>query len=272
MAAKSSAEKQEEEVFDRTAPPGEVIYKAIYAEGEHEIHRGLGELAWSGLAAGSSMGFSMVTEALLHVHLPDAPWTPLVSKLGYSVGFLIVILGRQQLFTKNTLTVILPLLRRKRAGMLAKVGWLWATVLLTNLIGAFVFAWLAAHTSAFAPEVREEFVRMGQAVAAPDFTTLLLRGILAGWLIALMVWLLPFAEAARVWVIIIIAYVVALAELPHIIAGSVETLYLMLSGPLSFWNWLSLFFVPTLIGNVIGGVALVALGAHAEFVEMEEKS
>jgi formate/nitrite transporter FocA (FNT family) len=155
--------------------------------------------------------------------------------------------------------------------LLGKVARLWAVVLLTNLVGAFIFAWLAATTNAFPPEVREEFARIGRAAAAPDFTTLILRGILAGWLIALMVWLLPFAEAARVWVIIIVAYVVALAELPHIIAGSVETLFLVVNGSLPIWNWVSLFFVPTLLGNVIGGVTLVALGAHAEFVETERR-
>lgn len=39
-----------------------------------------------------------------------SPRSVLVAKLGYSVGFLIVILGRQQLFTENTLTPILPTL------------------------------------------------------------------------------------------------------------------------------------------------------------------
>ena len=31
------------------------------------------------------------------------------------------------------------------------------------------------------------------------------------------------------------------------------------------------YLLPTLIGNVIGGVALVAVGAHAEFYEAESK-
>ena len=91
------------------------MYQAIYREGEHELKRNTAEVAFSGLAAGLSMGFSMVAEALLHARLPDAPWRPLLSKFGYSVGFLVVILGRQQLFTKNTLTVILPMLRLRRA-------------------------------------------------------------------------------------------------------------------------------------------------------------
>jgi formate-nitrite transporter family protein len=66
-------EKKEDEILDRTSPPGEVVYEAIYAEGEHELKRNSVELALSGLAAGLSMGFSMVTEALIRAHLPEAP-------------------------------------------------------------------------------------------------------------------------------------------------------------------------------------------------------
>src|SRR4051794_5906090 len=120
--------KHEEEIIDRTAPPGEVVYQAVYAEGEHELQRNSLELGLSGLAAGLSMGFSMMSEAVLQTHLPDTAWSPLIAKLGYSVGFLIVILGRQQLFTKNTLTAILPLLRKKRMSLLVNVARLWAIV------------------------------------------------------------------------------------------------------------------------------------------------
>jgi formate/nitrite transporter FocA (FNT family) len=264
---KRRREKQEEEIIERTAPPGEVVYEAIYAEGEHELERKSLELALSGLAAGLSMGFSMMGEALLQVHLPDAKWTPLLTNFGYTVGFLIVILGRQQLFTKNTLTIILPLLREKKLAILGNVTRLWIIVLLTNLIGAFVFAWLAAHTNIFSQDVRHAFAGIGRRAMAPHFWTLVVRGAIAGWLIALMVWLLPFAESARVWVIIILAYLVGLAELPHVIAGNVETFYLVALGTVAFSKCVGSYLIPTLIGNVIGGVALVAVGAHAEFFE-----
>ncbi len=272
MARKTRTERQEEEVIDRTSPPGEVIYEAIYAEGEHELHRNTTELALSGLAAGLSMGFSMVGEALLRHYLPTASWTPLIAKLGYSIGFLIVILGRQQLFTKNTLTVILPLLRKKEIKMLGHVGRLWAIVLVANLVGSFIFALVAAHSAAFVPEVRQIFGEIGRAAMEPSFAALLVRGIVAGWLIALMVWLLPFAESARVWVIVILAYFVGLAELPHIIAGSVETFYLVSTGTISLADCIGHYMIPTLLGNVIGGVALVAVGAHAEYFEAEKTS
>jgi len=260
-------QKHEHEVTKRTAPPGQIVYEAIYREGEHELKRNTGELALSGLAAGLSMGFSALGEALLNGGLPDAPWRPLVSKLGYSVGFLIVILGRQQLFTKNTLTVILPVLREQRVDALMTVARLWAVVLLANLIGAFAFGWFAAHSNAFPETARSQLLNMAQQAIKPGFWPLLVRGIVAGWLIALMVWLLPFAESAHIWVIIILAYLVGLAQLPHIIAGSVEVFYGVSAGAITFWQSMIAHVVPVLVGNVIGGVALVAFGAHAEFIE-----
>src|SRR3954470_13238973 len=99
-------DSQEQEAQERSSPSGKVVYKAILKEGEDELERPSSALFWSGLAAGLSMGFSFLTEALLHAHLPHANWSPMVSKFGYAMGFLIVILGRQQLFTENTLTPI----------------------------------------------------------------------------------------------------------------------------------------------------------------------
>jgi formate/nitrite transporter FocA (FNT family) len=86
MPKKQKGHMREEEVAERTAPPGDIIYQAIYEEGEHELTRSNSELALSGLAAGLSMGFSLVSEALLRAHLPQAPWTNLVTKFGYSAA------------------------------------------------------------------------------------------------------------------------------------------------------------------------------------------
>jgi formate/nitrite transporter FocA (FNT family) len=86
-----------------------------------------------------------------------------------------------------------------------------------------------------------------------------LKAIFAAWLIALMAWLLPAAETARPVVIIIITYVVALGEFAHIVAGSVDAFYLVTTGAASYGDYAWKFFVPTLIGNVIGGVTLVAV-------------
>jgi formate/nitrite transporter FocA (FNT family) len=111
--------QEQEEVEWRGAPHTEVVYEAIREEGENELRRSSSTLAWDGLAAGLSMGFPLVAEGLLRSHLPDAGWRPLVAKLGYGVGFLVIVLGRQQLFTENTLTAVLPLLQRSNLPTLA---------------------------------------------------------------------------------------------------------------------------------------------------------
>ena len=106
-------DKQQQEAEDRTSVSAVVVHEAIRHDGEEELARSTSALAWSGLAAGMSMGFSLVAQALFRAYLPDHPWRPLFVRLGYPLGFLIVIIGRQQLFTENTLTAIIPLLARR---------------------------------------------------------------------------------------------------------------------------------------------------------------
>jgi formate/nitrite transporter FocA (FNT family) len=263
-------EQEQKDVEERSAPRTEVVYEAIREEGENELRRTASALAWDGLAAGLSMGFSLAAEGLLRAHLPDAAWRPLVVKLGYSVGFLIIVLGRHQLFTENTLTVILPLLRRKDAHTFARVVRLWAVVLAANLVGALLFAWVAGHTEIFRAETREAFAQIGREALEGSFWAFFLRGVFAGWLIAMMVWMLPAAESVRFFVVIVMTYLVALAGLAHVIAGSVDVLYVVTTGGASwsaYFGWL----LPALIGNIIGGTTLVAALGHAQVVNSHEE-
>lgn len=246
------------------------MYAAINQEGEDELSRATAALGWSGLAAGLSMGFSFAVESVLASATPAARWQPLVSKLGYSVGFLIVVLGRQQLFTENTLTVMLPLLRRRDRDVALNVARLWAVVFAANLVGAFAFALVAGRTSVFPGDVHETFSRIAQQTVDASFGTMLLRGVFAGWLIALMVWLLPYAETARFWVVLLLAYVIGIGHFPHVIAGSVDSFYLVVTRQMGLAGAFYRFVIPTLVGNVIGGVSLVAALAHAQFVAAEE--
>ncbi|HZR16710.1 MAG TPA: formate/nitrite transporter family protein [Verrucomicrobiae bacterium] len=249
-----------------SSPSGVVIYKAVLKEGFDELARPSSALFWSGLAAGLSMGGSLVAEGLLASYLPQAPWRPLIAKLGYSLGFLVVILGRQQLFTENTLTPILPLLQEKTLTRFAGVMRLWVVVLAANLVGCLAVAWACTSDAGFDANIRREFLDIGQQAMAGGFAAHLIRAVFAGWLIALMVWLLPFAESARLWVIVILSYVIGLGHFGHLIAGGVQTFYIALTGEISWGAVFGNYFVPTFIGNVIGGVALVAAINHAQVV------
>src|SRR5947209_5317282 len=154
----SQEQSHEEEAEERRSPSGKVVYAAVMKEADEELSRTTSALFWSGLAAGLSMGFSLVGEAVLRRHLPDTDWRILVSKLGYGVGFLIVILGRQQLFTENTLTPMLPLLHHRNLRTLISVLRLWGLVLLANVAGTWAIGTVLASTSIFDARVVDAFV------------------------------------------------------------------------------------------------------------------
>ena len=201
------------------------------------------------------MGFSLLTEALLLSRLPQADF----ARFGYTTGFLIVVLGRQQLFTENTLTVILPLLYHKTPRMLFRVIRLWALILIAKVLGTWAIAAILAHVSMFTPGVTSAFVKIGLSTVSHSVSETLAMASFAGWLIALMVWLLPASGDARPFIIIIITYMVALGAFNHIIAGSVDAAYLVTSGHIPMSDYLAQFFIPTLLGNVLGGVSMVAV-------------
>ena len=265
------SETEQQSVEEEQRLDAKSTYEVIRMEGERELERSTGALAWSGLAAGLAMGFSPATQAILHSHLPDTEWRPLVAALGYSVGFLIVILGSQQLFTENTLTAVVPLLSRRDGRTVGNVARLWAVVLVVNLVGALAFAWVAARTQVFAPEVRHTLTELSHRAMSPDFGLIVLRGIFAGWLIALLVWMLPASDTAHVWVIVIVTWLVGAAHLSHVIAGSVEAFYLSALGEQGWGASLGGYVLPALLGNVIGGTALVAALNHAQAVSGERK-
>jgi formate/nitrite transporter FocA (FNT family) len=258
-------DEKETRAADEHVPEGEVIYRAIKKDGDHALRETSGVLAWSGVAAGFSMGFSLAGEGLLKAHLPNAAWTPLVSKFGYALGFLIVILGRQQLFTEQTLTAMLPLFSTSRSRAVAvNVARLWVIVLAANLVGAAGFAAAAAWTPTFSPEAQAAFLQIGHDALAPAWGETFVRAIAAGFLIATMVWLLPGAGEARLWIVMILAYMVGIASLAHIIAGSAECLFVVFKGEATITAYVAGYLVPSFLGNTLGGVALVASLVHAQ--------
>jgi formate-nitrite transporter family protein len=234
---------------------------------EGELRRAALSLAQSGFAAGLSMGFSFLTLSLLRAGLPETPWRGLVDSFGYSLGFVIVILGRQQLFTESTLTAVLPVLTSRTVRALLLTLRLWGIVLAFNLLGTFVFAALITPEGVFPSDVRAALLEVGRESLSGRFGPVLLKAVFAGWLIALMVWLLPNARPARLWVIILLTYVVSVGRFSHITAGSTEAIFAVFTGEASVYDYALGFLIPTLLGNTIGGVSLVALLNHAPIAQ-----
>ena len=263
--AKKEAE-QVEHIEERSTPPTPVIYEIVRRYGEDEMARPAASLWWSGLAAGLSISFSLLAEAILRMHLPDAQWRPLVVALGYPVGFLMAVLGRQQLFTENTITVVLPIIARPTASNFRRGGRMWGIVLAANLAGTLAAALFITFTPVIDDALREAMLAISREALAHSWLELALRGITAGFLMAAIVWLHPSSESAQFYVIVAMTWLIAVSGSAHIVAGSVGAFLLFASGELGAGP-LGGFLLPVLAGNVVGGTVLFAMIAYAQVMK-----
>jgi formate/nitrite transporter FocA (FNT family) len=201
------------------------------------------------------------------MHLPDVTWRPLISSVGYSVGFLMVVLARQQLFTENTITVVLPVMADPTRKNLLSLGRMWSIVFLANMVGAIFAALFCTHTPVIAPEARDIMLSISREMMDNTWVEMFFKGISAGFLIAAMVWLIPSANGAQFQVIVLMTYLIALGGFTHIVAGSVEAFLLIANGQQSVWSTLAAFTVPVLLGNIVGGAVLFALISYAQIMK-----
>jgi formate/nitrite transporter FocA (FNT family) len=259
--------EEERSVTKRRRLRAAVVYEIIRTEGEGELARTFGALWWSGLAAGLSIGFSVLSQAMLTAALGDLPGATIVSRAGYAVGFLIVILSRQQLFTENTLTAVLPVIARREPRWFFVLARLWGIVLAANLVGCLLFSLFLAYSGVLSPEVSSAVAAISHELMSNTPTEMFVKGIAAGWLIAALVWMMPSAEGTEIFVITLITYLIALGGFTHVIAGSAEAFYAWLTGAEPFSRILFGFFLPTLAGNVAGGTVLFAVLSYAQVRE-----
>ena len=133
-----------------------------------------------------------------------------------------------------------------------------------NLVGTILFALVLGRTELFGPEFHRAFEHLAREAIRADFGLTMLRAVFAGWLIALMVWMLPASQSAHVLVIVVMTWLVGAGGLPHIVAGSTEVAYLATVGSIGWDEYLVRFVAPTLIGNTVGGTMLVAALNHAQ--------
>lgn len=258
----------EEKVAEYEDVPSSVIFEAIRREGEHELSRPFSALWWSGVAAGLAISTSVLCKGFLVSILPEADWAEGISNLGYTVGFLIVILGRMQLFTENTITPILPLFLAPTRSKFAQTARLWSIVFAANLVGCAVAALVLVHGHIL-PDARFDGIlavsrHYAEATPVEHFTW----GIPAGFLIAALVWILPRMEGAgEVLMIVILTYMIGLGGMSHVVAGSTELFILVARGDLGPGAAVLGGILPAFAGNVLGGTGIFAALTYAQVRE-----
>ncbi len=252
---------------EESTPPTPVIYEVVRRLGKEEMERPAVSLWWSGIAAGLSISFSLLVSGILRMHLPEAPWRHLVVAFGYPVGFLMAVLSRQQLFTENTITVVLPIMKEPtRAHLLCGLR-MWAVVLLANLSATLFATIFCTYAPVIGPELRSSMLEVARTAMAHGWLEMAFRAITAGFLMAAMVWLVPSAGGAQFHVVVIITYIIGAGDFAHIVAGSMEAFMLVAAGSMSITALLTHFLLPVLAGNIVGGTVLFAVLSYAQVMK-----
>ena len=273
MAARKSAPSPRDpppasrEVEERSAPITPVIYEIVRRFGEEEMGRPAVSLWWSGVAAGLSISFSLLAESILALRVPQGSWQPLLVGLGFPIGFLMVVLGRQQLFTENTITMVLPVMASPTAVQFRKLARVWSIVLAANLVGTLLAAIFCSFTPAISGEVRDSMLELSRHALDKGWVEMMFRGITAGFLMAAMVWLMPSADTAQFHVVAVMTYLIGISDSVHIVTGSVQAFMLLANGQGDGGALFAGFALPVLAGNIIGGTALFAVISYAQVMK-----
>lgn len=245
------------------------IFDSVLENGRKELRRKSTALAFSGLAGGMTMGLTGMSVAIMSAHLGDGFVQQLVAMLVYPIGFIAVIIGRAQLFTENTLYPVALILAEK--GHIRNTLRLWGVVLATNVIGAALFAVLMAKTGALRGEYLEALTHLGVTAAMPTAGHIFWSGVIGGWLIALVAWMVTashytIGQIAVVW---LLTYVVGAGHFAHCVATSGEIWTAVVQGALplgAYFRWLG----PATAGNIVGGVTIVSLLNFGQVVAGEQ--
>jgi formate-nitrite transporter family protein len=267
----SGKDKKEEESSSAAGPQvgtrfsAEEIHDNVLEAAEEELERPASELIWSSLASGLLLGFSFLTVAFLTSLTPPA-YHDLMTAIGYPLGFIYVVHARHQLFTENTLEPVIPLLEKRNLETLMQLLRLWVIVLPVNLIGALIFAEVLAHTQVVEPKLVTHLLDAARTSTESTAQLVFYKGIWAGWLIALMAWLIAATRDTMAQIVLIWLTTAPIAAFgfKHSIAGAVEAFYRAAMGDAPWTQMIFTFEIPAILGNIIGGVVLVALVNHGQ--------
>ncbi|MDC4883070.1 formate/nitrite transporter family protein [Acinetobacter baumannii] len=262
-------EKMAVEEHEKLSP--RLVYEIIRRDGAEELDRPTAALIFSGIAAGLVISFSFVFKAIIASYIPtDAIWTDLITNFGYTIGFLIAILGHMQLFTENTITTVVPLFKPFTLDKLRAVGRLWGIVFLCNIIGTALASLFFLTTDLFTPNIDKALDELAHHVASFSATQNLLKGVMSGLLIAALVWMLP-SVSNKFLVIFFMTYLIGLGDFTHVVVGSTEMSYLVWQGEASLGEYLFNFLIPTTMGNIIGGTGVFTLLIYGQVTEELEQ-
>jgi formate/nitrite transporter FocA (FNT family) len=229
----------------------------------NELKRPTGGLFVSSVSAGLVIGFSLLMMATMLTSVAGTFSEPVIHIIlsgMYSIGFVLVIIGRSELFTEHTTLAVLPVLDG-RASLLQLLR-IWGIVFTGNITGAMVFTIIVTWISPVLGIVEPwAYVEIARSLLDNDSWAIFASAVFAGWLMGELTWLLAAGRdtISQVFFVCLLTTVIGFLNLHHSIAGTVEVLSGVIISPDMHLPDFGRFLFVTTTGNAIGGVIFVAL-------------
>jgi formate/nitrite transporter FocA (FNT family) len=227
-----------------------------------EHNRSNQDLFLSAISAGLEVGFSVflmaVIFSLFNGVIHPSKLQVLIA-MAYPLGFIFVVIGRSELFTEHTTLAVIPVLNRNAT--IKSLLVLWGIVYAGNLLGGYVFGYILSVLPERLNSIDNgAFFSLAQKLIHHPWHVILGSGILAGWLMGLLSWLVTSSQEtiSRIVIIVLITSVIGIGGLHHSIVGSIEVFTATITS--SEIGWKNYIHVQTwaTLGNIIGGVVFVA--------------
>lgn len=230
----------------------------------HEHRRANIDLFLSGISAGLEIGFSVFLMGVMYTLFAgeiSESSLKLILAGSYSLGFIFVIIGRSELFTEHTTLAVLPVLNRSAS--IGSLLILWILIYLGNIAGGTIFSVILAKLPVALGVIDPEaFITIATGLIQFDWHLILGSGLLAGWLMGLLAWLIISSQDtfSRILIVIFITTVIGIGAPHHSIVGSIEVVTAMIvkGSEIGIADYFH-FQLWTTLGNIIGGVVFVAL-------------
>ncbi|MGB0521716.1 MAG: formate/nitrite transporter family protein [Flammeovirgaceae bacterium] len=252
----------DKKIYDKPKDVKQILDEQIETS-LHEFNRSNIGLFISSFAGGMEVGFSVLlmgTIFTLFAHDVSPELLHVLLSFCYPIGFIFVIIGRSELFTEHTALAVLPVLNRSVG--ISSLMILWGLVYGGNLLGGYLFSLLISQIGIMNGFIYDDaFLHLANELTHHKWYNILLSGMVAGWMMGLLGWLLTSSQEtiSRIFVIILVTATIGIAGLHHCIVGSIEVFSGMLvHDSIVFYDYLH-FLVWATLGNILGGVVFVAL-------------
>lgn len=261
--------------------PAEFVTKMVDA-GESKIFMGTRDVIIRGYMAGAILALAVVFAVTINVQTGH----PIVGAALFPVGFCMLYLMGFDLLTGVFMLTPLAWLDRRQGVTIGAILANWGKVFVGNFLGALTVALLMAvnFTYGFTTPVNE----VGQVVATigesrtvgyaehgvGGWLTLFIRGALCNWMVSLgvvgaMISTTVTGKVIAMWMPIMVFFFLGFEH--SVVNMFLFPLGLMLGGEFTIADYFLWNEIPTVLGNLVGGISLTGLTLYTTHARTQPK-